>query len=317
VVKAIQKLIEQGEIRSVEGLWVTHYHDDHTDGIAEFQKAFDCPCITDRHVAEIITDPRAWRLPCLSPNRVRVDKTPADGESWQWREFRLTSHFFPGQTLHHSGLLVEGRGDRMLFTGDSFTPAGIDDYCMLNRNWLGRDVGFDRCIALIEKLEPTYLFNCHVDQAWAFTAGQCRFMRENLAAREASFGKLVPWDHANYGIDESWVRCHPYEQDARAGGRAEIRVVATNHSAREQFLACRAVLPRAWAGKEIAAGTSTQRAEPAAGWVQTQVAPKADGHVSLLMVVPDDAPAGRYVIPVDVRFGPWTLPQMTEAILVL
>jgi len=81
----------------------------------------------------------------------------------------------------------------MLFVGDSFTPGGIDDYCAQNRNWLGKDVGFDRCVALIERLRPTHIFNCHVDVAFDFTPEQCRFMHDNLAQREQLFGQLFPW----------------------------------------------------------------------------------------------------------------------------
>lgn len=305
VVAAIQKLMADGEIRSVEGLWVTHYHDDHTNGIAEFQKTFDCPCITDRHVADVITKPRAWRLPCLSPTVARVDKTPAHGESWQWREFRLTSYYFPGQTLYHGGLLVEGRDHRMFFTGDSFTPAGIDDYCAMNRNWLGRDVGFDRCIAILEKLKPTLLFNCHVEVAWTFTPEQYRFMRERLAEREKSFGWLVPWDHANYALDESWVRCYPYEQDAPAGQRVEFQVVVTNHSDQPRKVACRAVLPAAWDGARVT------------DWVNGEVPAKTEGSVSLSLTVPAEVAKGRYIVPVDVRYGSRSLPQFTEAIVVV
>ena len=108
VVQTVQKMLEKGEIRRVEALWVTHYHDDHVDAIPQFQKAFDCPCITDRHVAEVITDPVAWRLPCISPSRARVDRPTHDGESWQWHEFKLTAYHYPGQTLYHAALLVEG-----------------------------------------------------------------------------------------------------------------------------------------------------------------------------------------------------------------
>ena len=80
-------------------------------------------------MAEVIADPLAWRLPCISPSVARVDRATQDGESWTWHEFKLTAYHFPGQTLYHAGLLVEGQGLRMLFVGDSFTMAGIDDYC--------------------------------------------------------------------------------------------------------------------------------------------------------------------------------------------
>jgi len=309
VVETLKRLIDQGQLRTVEGLWVTHYHDDHVDAIPAFQKAFDCPCITDRAVAQVITDPPAWRLPCISPNKVRVDRATTDGQSWSWHEFKMTAYHFPGQTLYHAGLLVEGQGVRMLFVGDSFTPSGIDDYCAQNRTWLGRGVGFDRCIALIEELKPTHIFNCHVDQAFEFTSDQCRFMRENLARREVSFGRLVPWDHANYGVDDSWVRCHPYEQQARPGESVRLDVVVTNHSTQPQAVACRAARPRAW--REIPA------VEGRTDWVRSKIPAKAEGKVSILLRVPAGAPAGRHVIPVDIHYGSRVLPQFREAIIVL
>ena len=304
VIEEVKKLVDTGEIRTVEGLWVTHYHDDHVDAVPAFQKAFDCPCIADRRVARVITDPMAWRLPCISPSKARVDRVTEDGESWAWREFKLTAYHFPGQTFYHGGLFVQGDGLRMLFAGDSFTMAGIDDYCAQNRNWLGAGVGFDRCLGLIEQLKPTHIFNCHVKEAFDFTAEQTRFMRANLAEREQLFGRLVPWDHANYGMDEPWVRCYPYEQRARPGDEVSFRVVLTNHSSEPRQAVCRAVVPRAFNGA-------------ASGWTSAEVAAKAEGEVPLSLRLPPDVPPGRYVIPVDVRYGKWTLPQFTEAVVVV
>jgi len=313
VVRAIKDLMAKGEVRSVEGLWVTHYHDDHVDAIPEFQKAFDCPCITDRTVAEVISDPPAWRLPCTSPSKARVDRPTKDGESWQWQEFKMTAYWLPGQTLYHSGLLVEGRGVRIFFVGDSFTAAGIDDYCMHNRTWLGRGVGFDRCIKLIEDLKPTHIINCHVNEAFDFTPQECRFMRENLAEREKLYGQLVPWDHANYGMDEPWVRCHPYEQKAAPGAAVEVRVVVTNHSSGPRAAVVRAVLPRAWGG----AAASSPASADTTNWSIKEVPAKADGEVVVRFEVAAGARPGRYVIPIDVRYGSWDLPQFTEAIVVV
>ncbi len=317
VVKELRKLIKRGAIRAVEGLWVTHYHDDHVNGVPAFRKAFDCPCITSRQVAEVITDPMAWRLPCISPAKCRVDRVPKDGESWRWHEFKLTAYDFPGQTLYHAGLLVERGELRMFFSGDSFTPAGMDDYCSSNRNWLGRGVGFDRCLALIQKLRPTHLFNCHVPDAFDFTPEQLRFMRANLAEREKLYGQLVPWEHANFGMDEPWVRCHPYEQKGRAGGRVAFRVVVTNHAPEARNAACRAVLPRAWRVAQPPSPVAQPLSAVDSGWTKATVPAKSEATIQLTFPIPPTAKPGRYVVAVDVRFGNWDLPQFTEAIIVL
>ena len=273
------------------------------DAIPEFLEAFDCPCYADEHVAQVISDPMAWRMPCISPSVAKMEKSLKHGESWQWHEFTLTSYFLPGQTLYHGGLLVEGQGLRMLFVGDSFTPAGIDDYCALNRNWLGPDVGFNACLDLIEKLRPTHIFNCHVAEAFNFTPEQCQAMRENLAEREKLFGDLVPWDHANYGMDESWIRTFPYEQQAKPGegvaSKSSSQTIRLNRAKRRATGDAAKLGP---SDRGLAEHLSTgQSGNP------TDYPPRD----------PRRTRPGRYPIPLDIRYGDRLLPQFTETIIVV
>lgn len=311
VIAEVGKLVESGRLAGIEGLWVTHYHDDHTDAVAAGREAFACPVIADASVAEIITRPTAWRLPCVSRNATRVDRVTAHGETWAWHEYTLTAYHFPGQTLHHGALLVEGRGAKMLFAGDSFTPAGIDDYCSYNRNWLGEGVGFDRCLSLIETVRPTHIFNCHVDNAFTFAPEQLRHMRDNLARREREFGELVAWDHPNYATDESWAHCRPYEQQASAGQRIELLVKVRNHSTEPRELKARLVLPGDWA---VGAGLANRAVVE---WKSTTIAPKADGAVTFTLDVPPGLSPGRYVVTADLDYHSRILPQFTEAIVVV
>jgi glyoxylase-like metal-dependent hydrolase (beta-lactamase superfamily II) len=304
VVEALKRMLARDELRAVEGLWVTHYHDDHVEAIPQFQEAFSCPCITDQGVAQVIRNPLAWRLPCISASRARVDRPTRDGDSWTWHEFKLTAYQFPGQTLYHAGLLAEGQGVRMCFVGDSFTMAGIDDYCPQNRNPFGVGQGFDRCIALLDRLRPTHLFNCHVNEAFDFTAEECSTMRANLAEREQLFRELLPWDHPNYGTDDSWARAFPYEQERPAGATADFSLVLTNYSSGPREASCRAILPRAWD-------------TAATAWSPATIPAGHDGAIRLTLRIPPTAVPGRYVIPIDVRYDRWRLPQWTEAIVVV
>ena len=304
ILKQIQQLQTDGEISEVTQFWVTHYHDDHVNAIPEFQEAFPCETITDTVVAQVITNPIGFRLPCISPSVTRVDRSTQDGDSWQWNEFTMTAYHFPGQTYYHGGLLVEGRGVRMFFAGDSFTMAGIDDYCSGNRNLLGADVGYERCIRLIQQLEPTHIFNCHVDPAFDFTDAEITWMLDTLAEREKCYTELFPWDHANYGMDEHWVRCYPYEQEVVPGGTAQLRVEVTNHSDEPRTATAQPILPASW-GTEIASR-------------ETTIPPRTDGYIGFSIPIPQHCEAlGRIVIPVDLTYNGQPLGQFREAIFVL
>jgi hypothetical protein len=45
--------------------------------------------------------------------------------------------------------------------------------------------------------------------------------------------------------------------------------------------------------------------------------PKTDGRLELTLRIPKNVQTGRYVVPVDLRFGSRSLPQFTEAILAI
>ena len=304
VIKQIQQWQSDGEISEVTQFWVTHYHDDHVNAIPEFQETFPCETIADGIVAKVIENPKGYRLPCISPAVTRVDRGTGDGDSWTWNEFTMTAYHFPGQTYYHGGLLVEGRGVRMFFSGDSFTMAGIDDYCSGNRNLLGEEVGYENCIRRIQQLKPTHIFNCHVDPAFDFTDREIEFMLDTLAEREKCYGDLFPWDHANYGMDDQWIRCCPYEQDVAPGENASLQVEITNHSLAPRTAIAQPILPESW-------GIEVDTAE-------TTILPKADGHIQFSIPIPQHCDViERVVIPVEITYNDKPLGQFREAIFVL
>ena len=304
VIKQIQQMQEDNEISEVTQFWVTHYHDDHVNAIPDFQEIFPCETITDSVVADVITNPLAYRLPCISPAITRVDRVTTDGDNWTWNEFTMTAYHFPGQTYYHGGLLVEGRGLRMFFAGDSFTMAGIDDYCSGNRNLLGDGIGYNQCLQLIKELNPTHIFNCHVNPAFDFTDEEITFMLDTLSEREKCYTDLFPWDHANYGMDDQWVRCYPYEQEVMCGETFQLRVVITNHSNQPRNATAQPILPSDW--KEVI--------DPA----ETTIPPKSDGHIQFSIQIPQYCDKiDRVVIPFDLTYNDIQLGQFREAILVL
>ena len=321
VLQALRQFQANGEITEVTACWVTHYHDDHVDALDQFQAAYPCPTYADNTVAAVVSAPHAFRLPCLSPTTVRIDQITQEGASWQWNEFRLTAYHFPGQTYYHGGLLVEGQGVRLFFSGDSFTMAGIDDYCSGNRNLLGAGVGYDHCLALLAELQPTHIFNCHVGPAFDFTSDEIAHMRANLAARVQSYGRLLPWDQPNYGLDEQWVRCEPYEQQILPGVATTLTVVVTNHSAVAKAVHCQPILPAAW---------RTSSAEQ-----QLTIPAHSEGRLLFTITMPhalltnethhraatiDHTTAAqpeRIVIPIEVTYDGRALGQFREAILIL
>ena len=92
-------------------------------------------------------------MPCLTTAPITAGKPQPDGSRMRWHEFQFTFLYFPGQTLYHDGLRVErDGGGALFFTGDSFTPSGIDDYCLQNRNFVDEGQGYLYCLAVLQHL---------------------------------------------------------------------------------------------------------------------------------------------------------------------
>ena len=138
----------------------------------------------------------------------------------RWHEFQLTFFEFPGQTLYHDGLLADrDGGEALFFTGDSFTPSGIDNYCLQNRDFVRDGEGYLYCLKILRGLpKKVWLVNQHVDPTFQFSDDQYTRMQAELLNQRAALAELAPWPDPNYAIDESWARIDPYGSEVRRRG---------------------------------------------------------------------------------------------------
>jgi hypothetical protein len=254
-------------------------------------------------VVDILQHPGAYRLPCLTLNPIpKLDVMP-EGHTVRWKEFTFTFHDFPGQTIYHDALLVEkDNAGKIFFIGDSFTPSGIDDYCLLNRNLIHESMGYLYCLDVLRKIPPqTLITNQHVVQPFRFSAAQLDHMTAMLVKRKALLAELLPWDEPNYGIDERWIRFYPYGQKVRPGQAVRVSLKVFNHSDVPHKLRTKLNLP---AGFEAARANAS-----------TTVPPRTERHVDFVLQVGASVNPGTYVITADVACDQWQLRHWTEAII--
>jgi glyoxylase-like metal-dependent hydrolase (beta-lactamase superfamily II) len=248
IVPELEQRRTGGKIRSVDGVWITHYHDDHTDYVNDVAAAFGAQAhFTDR-MAEVLRNPSAFRLPCLTTRPIPVHGAKRDGETLRWHEWQFKFRYFPGQTMYHGALLAtRDDGQAYLFVGDSFTPSGMDDYCMQNRNILRSGEGYDYCLRMLSSLpKNTWLINQHVAPLFRYSPEQIARMQKELARRSEVLAELSPWPDINYMTDESWARIHPYGSEVRAGGTVELQLRILNHAPERLKYAVTWNAPEGW-----------------------------------------------------------------------
>jgi len=303
IIEEIIKLRKSGRLSRLEGLLITHYHNDHTNEINELVRQFKCPVYCSRESKDILENPGAYRLPCLTSQGVPDLIALPDGHKMRWKEFNLTFYYFPGQTLYHDALLVEkDDAERIFFIGDSFTPSGIDDYCLQNRNLLHSGMGFFYCLDFLRKMPPDYLLiNQHVLEPFRYNQEQIKYITEVLEKRKQILAHLFPWDGPNYGIDERWARIYPYGQKAKPGQRLEIAVKIFNHSNSSHVFTVRPNVPEGFQLKPKKASLT--------------IKPRKEAETHFEITVPNTGSEKVHVITSDIKFDKWDLRHWCEAII--
>jgi glyoxylase-like metal-dependent hydrolase (beta-lactamase superfamily II) len=299
----LRKALAAGLVTRIEGIFVTHTHNDHSAAVAEAAKEFGCPVYAVAEVADVLENPGAWFLPGTSANAVEKVTVLADGEKLLWKNYEFTAHFFPGQMYNHGALLVE-RSDHtpVFFIGDSFSPSGIDDYCLMNRNLMREDTGFFLCFKKVRRLpEGSWLVNQHIPHLFRFTPARLDLIEQRYRERIELINALTPWDDPNYAIDERWAAFYPYGQTLGSGATGKLELRVWNHSVRDREIRVKLHLPP---------GVTAARSEAV-------LTLSAHRHGSMIfpLAIANDAEPGVKVITADLVSDDFDLKQWAEALV--
>ncbi|MGI6454116.1 MAG: MBL fold metallo-hydrolase [bacterium] len=303
IIDKVRQMQKDQVIKAVEGLYITHYHDDHTNMAQKFADEFDCPIYYCPEMQDILEHPTRYRMPAMTDHPIRSGKVMPEKSMMRWHEFTFTFYYHPGQTLYHGGLLVEkDNGESMFFCGDSFTPSGIDDYCLLNRNVLDQEQGYIYCLNFLKTLpENCLITNQHVDEPFRFSAEQMDFMLNAYSKRIELLSTLFPWDNPNYGTDEQWARLYPYGTTAKAGEQVRLQIIITNYSPQEKEFAAFIHTPEGW-NAEVRE-------------IRMILKPKETGSMEIPVHIPSEEQAGTRVVTADLTFDAWELRHWVEALI--
>ena len=302
VVSVIDGLVKSGTIKRIDGVWISHYHDDHVASVNDLRRKYGTKVYAQQELRDILENPTAYCMPCLFPESIHIDHPVSEGEVIHWKGYKLTGYYFPGQTLYHDGTLIERDGTRVFMTGDSFANWGIDDYCSFNRNFIGKDGdinGYARCLKLLLDLKPDLLMAAH----WGPEPVSEQYLEQTLALleeRHELMASLFPWDDPNFGLDPYWVRTYPYRQKILKGQTVTFEVKIYNHSDSARRASVNLRAPEGW-----------QLGKPGS----TMIRPHSEGKVRLTARASNNPAHRREVLGVDVRFGDRDLGEITEAIV--
>ncbi len=302
--RQVRRLKRRGVFNRLEGIFVTHFHDDHTEFVQSMAEEERAPVYAGKELQDILENPDAYRMPAMTYHPIRPVRALEEGETLRWHEFELRYTYFPGQAIYHGGLDVRrDDGDRYFFIGDSFSPSGLDDYCLLNRHLLHPATGHFRCLDIIERIQGDFwLVNQHIEEVFRYDARQIETMRQTLEEKKRVVSELVPWEDPNFGVDEQWSRFYPYSLEAGQGSELDLYAVVLNHLPEDETFRIRPRLPDRW------------EAKPA--FADLRVEARQEGRARF-RIVPEPGASGLSVVTGDVSFGQHDLRHWIEAIVYL
>jgi len=299
-IEELARLQAAGEIGAVEGIWITHYHDDHTEFVNVAKRRFGAKVYVQREMLDIIENPVAYQMPCLFPESIRVEHPMEHGQTIVWKGFQLTAYHFPGQTVYHDGLLVEKDGFKVFFTGDSFANWGVDDYCSQNRCFVGRDTGYEKCFQILLQTQPDILMAAHTGPLPVSP----ELLKRSMALfreRERLYQKLFSHSDVNFGTDPCWIRAYPYRQSTLPGGLVEIEARVMNHSAKPLRVSVNLNLPEGWKSGSMSG--------------ETQIPPRTEGRIRLNTTAPLTPGRRRHVLGLSAVVDGNPVGEFAEAIV--
>lgn len=244
--QVIRKLKKEFGIRHVT-VSFSHYHDDHLIRVYELlHGGTGLEVWSHESLVDVLQNPARYRLPCLVPFPIKVDRVIREGERVEWEGYTLEFFHMPGQTEFHQGMVTVIDGKKVMFTGDN-TWKKADEQRIRNgplvpQNEYFLDGGFITCASRMLRHMPDIVCPAHTEEYSPSKQDLEEFLGWAHRVRDVMDGLILQPD-ANFGMDYRWCHFYPFRHIASGGQEFEVRLVVRNHLFRAARIRVQLKLP--------------------------------------------------------------------------
>jgi glyoxylase-like metal-dependent hydrolase (beta-lactamase superfamily II) len=227
----VDELKKRFGVKKIDVASFSHYHDDHGIRAWELYREGTAYWVYE-NMADLFGHPDRYRLPCLIPFAIPVDRILHDGEKVRWEEYELEFFHLPGQTEFHQGLLTEIDGKRVLFTGDDTWnkkfPEKPRNGPLVPQNEYLLDSGFIACARKMIECRPDLVCPAHTEEYSPGPQDLKEFLDWALRLREV-MTSLIDQPDPNFGMDYRWCYFYPYRAEVAPGEGVRLELRLRNH----------------------------------------------------------------------------------------
>jgi glyoxylase-like metal-dependent hydrolase (beta-lactamase superfamily II) len=299
----IEELKEKFKVKQIDVLSFSHYHDDHIIRAWELLQE-DTQFWVYENMKDIFENPIRYRLPCLIPFAIRVDKVLHHEQKVQWEEYAFEFYHLPGQTEFHQGLstLIDGR--KVMFTGDNTwnkeDPGKTRNGPLVPQNVYFLDGGFISCAQTMIDYSPDLVCPAHTEEYSPARRDLEEFKTWAYRLREV-MTELVDQPDPNFGVDSLWCHFYPYRTVTTPGQDFTLELHLRNHLFKEADVQVMLKLPA-----EIECGAPKRNAK---------VPPKTEAVIPFLLQRTAQEFLTRRVITADVIVDGCHIGEYAEALV--
>jgi glyoxylase-like metal-dependent hydrolase (beta-lactamase superfamily II) len=292
-------------IEGIDVVLVSHFHDDHVNGIPLLQRLYGTRCWAGDNFAHILSDPMAYNFPCTWPEPISVDPQPL-GVPIKWEEYAFTLHPISGHTRWGTLIEFEADGMRVVATGDQYFFHGEPGRPPIAHNHVYRNGAILESFAESNKL----MFGIRSDlilpghgnayqTSDSFSEKLSEYDRDYVGLHH----RIMPlgYDDVHFNVDSRAGWLEPYRTLKEKTCKLWYRAVVRNPYNETAELHVKLIGPKGWKG-------SSQ---------SVCVDARAETSVELIITPPEKAKWRRQPIALELTVGDRCFGQIAEALVTI
>lgn len=303
----LQALTSDLGVDGIDAVLVTHFHDDHINGIPMLQRLYKTRCYAGENFAAILADPTRFAFPCTWPEPISVEPLSLE-VPFQWEEYEIRLHPMSGHTRFSTlvetvvdGMKIVATGDQYFFQDFEKPGRSASMHNHVYRNGASLD-SFEQSTAVIREIRPDIILPGH---------GEAYRVPDELYSHIGRYTEdyrrihtdLMPLgeDDVHFDVDSRAAWIEPYRTILDRAEAFTIHVHVRNPYPEQSILRVIPVVPEGWSASEG----------------QIELDPRAEGDVSMSIVPAPDFRCRRRPISIELRGPDRTFGQVAEALVTI
>ena len=289
---------------------VSHFHDDHVNGIPLLQRIFGTEVWAGREFSDLLENPTRYDRPCLWHEPIPVAHHIPNSQTVHWDDIAITLYPMSGHTRFATLICLEIDGVRVAHTGDQiffqnvpgglpFAPGGAPFTNHVYKN--GLDIGcYQQTLADLRRFQPEWILTGHT-QPYQTSDEWYETIERGATAFDEVHQSLMALgdDEIHFGAESQGAKLKPYQLHLPNGGDIEFDGWILNPFPSPERATIEIVGPTGWESEVL----------------HIDLGPREQKEIHIAAKIPADACVRRQPVGLDMIVGGRPFGQVAEALV--